>query len=142
MQTVREERSFTALFSDLTREMTDLFRKEVELAKVELSGKMSEAETGLISLAIGGGIIAAGSLVLLSGLVLGIAEMMEWDSPWLAAFIVGIAVILIGFALLQRGRHKMRDQSFIPQRSAESLRKDKNLIKEKANEVTGRQPQF
>lgn len=142
MQTVKEERSFTALFSDLTREMTDLFRKEVELAKVELSGKMTEAETGLISLAIGGGIIAAGSLVLLSGLVLGIAEMMEWDSPWLAAFIVGIAVILIGFALLQRGRQKMRDQSFIPQRSSESLRKDKNLIKEKANEVIGRQPQF
>lgn len=142
MQTAREERSFTSLFSDLTREMSDLFRKEVELAKAELSGKASAAETGLISLAIGGAIVVAGLLVLLSAIVLAVAEAMDWNSPWLAALIVGITAMLIGFAFVQQGRRKIRAQNLIPQRTAASLRKDKNLIKEKANEISGRQPQF
>lgn len=142
MQNIKEDRSFTSLFSDLTREMTDLFQKEVELAKAEFSGKVSAAETGLISLAMGGAVIVAGLLVLLSATVLALAQLMNWDSPWLAALIVGVVVTVVGIILLQQGRKKIRAQSLVPRRTAAALRKDKDLVKENVNEITGRQAQF
>lgn len=49
----KEDRSLATLFSDLTQETTALLRKEVELAKVEISEKVSQAQSGAVSLATG-----------------------------------------------------------------------------------------
>ncbi|MCI3952706.1 MAG: hypothetical protein K0R53_2204, partial [Burkholderiales bacterium] len=47
-----ERRSLIGLVSDLWRETSALFRAEAELAKVELSEKVSQIQTAIVSLAV------------------------------------------------------------------------------------------
>ena len=61
-RTTDQERSLASLFSDLWRETATLFRDEAELAKAEMSEKVSQVQTGAASLAIGGAVLYAGFL--------------------------------------------------------------------------------
>lgn len=125
--TTKDERSLASLFKELTGEMSVLVRKEVELAKVETTEKATQAGAGLASLAVGGAVAFAGFLVLLAALVLGLGQVM---ALWLAALIVGVVVLGIGFMLLQKGRDNLKAQNLTPRRTVESLRRDKQFAKE------------
>ena len=72
-----ERRSLIGLFSDLWRETSALFRAEAELAKAELSEKVSQATAGVTSLAIGGLVAFAGLLVLLDAAVYGVTALLS-----------------------------------------------------------------
>ena len=50
------DRPLTGLLTELAQETTTLVRKEVELAKAEVSEKVSQATTGAVSLATGGSV--------------------------------------------------------------------------------------
>lgn len=139
MQPVREERSFTALVSDLTREVTDLLRNEVELAKVEIAGKVNQAENGLIAVAIGGAVLFAGLLVLLQAVIVGLQDLFNWTAPWLSPLIVGSIVAIVGVVMLQKGRKNLQAENLAPRRTADSLKRDKEFVKEKHDEITARQ---
>src|SRR3954454_7209835 len=83
------ERSLFALFSDLWRETSTLVHKEAELAKAELSEKVSQVGTGVAELAIGGAIVFAGFIVLLLALSNGLMHILpEEQADWLAPLIV------------------------------------------------------
>lgn len=53
-------RTLARLFSDLWRESATLIRNEAELAKAEISEKVSAVGTGIASLAVGGAVLFAG----------------------------------------------------------------------------------
>lgn len=128
MQT-KEDRSIATLFSDLTQETTTLLRKEVELAKVEISEKVSQTQSGLVSLAVGGAIAYAGLLVLLAAAVYGLATLLDGNMG-LSALIVGVVVAIIGYVLLLRGRSNLKAENLTLPRTAGSLRRDTELAKE------------
>jgi len=127
MQDPHQDRSLVSLFNELAGEMSTLVRKEVELARVETSEKVSQAGTAIGEVAAAGAIFFAGFLVLLAAAVFLLAETMDL---WLAALIVGAIVAGSGWMLLQRGREKLRTQSLMPQRTVDSLRRDKQFAKE------------
>lgn len=118
----RSDRSLTGLLSELARETTTLVRKEIELAKTELSEKVGEATSGVAFLAVGGVIAFAGFLFVLLAATFALSQVL---SPWLAAFIVGVVVLAIGLGLLWSGRSKLRAENLQPQRTMESLREDR-----------------
>ena len=120
-----QERSIPELFSDLTQETTALVRKEVELAKVELSQKLSSVQTGVVSLTAGVAVAFAGLLVLLAAAVLGLDVYVR--QPWMSASIVGGAVTLLGVGLLAKGRSNLAADDFVPEHSVRSLHEDKEL---------------
>lgn len=128
MQT-KEDRSIATLFSDLTQETTTLLRKEVELAKAEISEKVSQTQSGLTSFAIGGAIAYAGLLVLLAAAVYGLADLLDGNMG-LSALIVGAVVAIIGYVLLWRGRRNLKAENLTLPRTAGSLRRDTELAKE------------
>jgi len=111
-------------------EASTLFRKEIALAKAEVSEAASEAKAGAISLVAGGAIVFAAVLVLLGAIVLLLAERME---PWLAALIVGVVVAVIGFVMIQSGKKKLDPLSFKPERTQDALRKDKEMVQRRAS---------
>jgi xanthine/uracil permease len=88
--------------------------------------------TGITALITGGVVILAGLLVLLQAVVFGVAELLApWtDQAWVAPLIVGLVVTLIGIAVLQKGRHNLKPNALVPRRSAESLRHDKDMLRE------------
>jgi hypothetical protein len=124
----RESESATSLLSRLMGEVSTLFRKEIALAKSEISEAVSQAKAGAISVATGGAITFAGFLVLLAAAVLLLAQTME---TWLAALIVGIVVAIIGLIMVQSGKKKLDVESFTPERTQESLRKDKEMVQQR-----------
>jgi xanthine/uracil permease len=115
------------LLSELAQETTTLVRKEVELAKAEMSEKVSQATTGAVSLAAGGMVAFAGLIFLLLAVTYYLATLME---PWLAALIVGGVVTVIGIILVSMGKSKLSARNLQPDRTIASLQDDKRWAKE------------
>src|SRR5688572_5609051 len=126
-----ERRSLIGLVSDLWRETSALFRAEAELATVELSEKVSQIQTAIISLAVGGAILLAALLLLLDAAVNALAQVLPPEqAPWLAPLIVGVVVGVIGLIALAKGRRDLEAGKLTPTRTMRSLRRDAELTKE------------
>lgn len=124
-------RPLMGLFADLWRETQTLVHQEAQLAKAELSEKVSQVATGAGEIAAGGAVLFAGFIVLLFAAVGAIELMIPSDHAiWLAPLIVGLAVMIIGYILLSRGRKELKSESLVPERTMESLQRDARLAKE------------
>ena len=127
----RTDRSLGQLLSDLTDQTTSLVRKEVELAKAEISEKISQAGMAVAALAIGGLVFFAGFLVLLDAAVFGLGKLLEpYGLPALAALIVAVGTMIVGVIILLIGRSGLKAENLTPERTARSLSRDKDLVKE------------
>ena len=124
-------RPLAGLFSDLWRETTTLVHDEVELAKADISDKVTQAGRGVGAVAAGGAVLFAGFIVLLFAAV-GALEMVlpPQQAPWLAPLIVGAVVTLIGASALSSGKKKLQAENLKPTRSIDSLRRDRDVAKE------------
>lgn len=130
-RTPTEGRSLAGLFSDLWRETSTLVRGEIELARTEISEKVSQVETGIASLAIGGAVAFAGFLVLLAAAVAGLAQVLPPESAaWLSPLIVGIIVVAIGIIVLAKGRTNLKSDQLKPRHTTHSLHRDAQLARE------------
>jgi hypothetical protein len=126
----QNERSLMALFSDLLRETSSLVHNEAELAKAEISDKVSQVGHGLTELAIGGLVVFAGFIVTLIAIANGLARLLPPEvADWLAPLIVGVAVMVLGFVALMRGRRNVKPDHLAPERTMESLRRDAQMVK-------------
>lgn len=124
----RDDRSLGELFSELTREMSALVRQEIQLAKAELRQSATEVGRALASLVIGGAVAYAGFLAVLAAVILALAQAgLPW---WLAALIVGIVVIAVGYYLISRARATLQNVSLAPRQTLETLKEDKEWVKE------------
>lgn len=128
MAQVRDERSLGDLFSDLSRETTTLVRKEVQLAKAELTQSATEAARGIGMLVAGGAVAYAGLLFVLLAIIFGLIEA-GWDA-WLSALVVGVVVVAIGAILVLRARESLKPANLAPRRTIETLKEDQEWAKE------------
>ena len=132
-RTSYEGRPLIGLISDLWRETSRLIHAEVELATVEISEKVSEVRTGLISIAVGGAILFAGVLVLLFAAVAGVYRLLEGQTEhalWAAPTIVGAAVVIAGGIAVAKGRSELKAANLAPERTLRSLQRDAQMVKE------------
>lgn len=127
----QEGRTLMGLFADLWRETTTLVRDEAELAKAELSEKVSKVTTGAGEIAAGGAILFAGFIVLLFAAVGALQLMIPSEHAiWIAPLVVGLVVMAIGYIALSRGKKQMQADGLTPHRTLESLKRDARLAKE------------
>lgn len=124
-------RSLMGLFADLWRETQTLVHQEAQLAKAELSQKVSQVATGAGEIAAGGAVLFAGFIVLLFAAVGALQLMLPTEHAiWIAPLIVGLVVMIIGYIALSRGKKQMQAESLAPRRTIESLKRDARLAKE------------
>ena len=114
-----DDRSLGELLAELSRETGQLVRKEIELATTEMTAKAHEAAMNVGITAAGGALAHAGLLVLLAMLVMALAAMGL--QPWIAALIVGIVTIVIGYVLVNTGLARMR-RIGAPRQTIQSLK--------------------
>ncbi len=117
-----DNRSIGDLFAELSRETSQLVRKEVELATTEMTAKARKAGGHIGVLAAGGALAHAGLLVFLAALVLGLSEMGV--TPWLSALTISVLTIGVGYLLINRGTAGLKTTSVAPTRAMESLKED------------------
>jgi hypothetical protein len=118
--------SVSGLIKSLADDVTHLFSQEVALAKTEVRSAIKDIKAGVLSLAVGLGILFAGFIVLLGAAVAGLALVME---TWLAALIVGGVVAIIGLILLMKAKNSLNPESMVPNRTIESLKKDEAMVR-------------
>jgi uncharacterized membrane protein YqjE len=118
--------SVGGLLRQLTHEVPSLVTKELALAKAELSESIRATKAGAASVASGGAVLLGGFIILLMSAVYGLSNVME---PWLAALIVGGVVVVIGLVMVSAGKKKFEASSFKPERTINSVSKDKEAVK-------------
>ena len=132
-RTAPESRTLGQLFADLWRETTTLVHDEAALAKADMSEKLNQVTTGAGTIAAGGAVLFAGFIVLLMAASNGLAMVLPIEyAPWLAPLIVGVVVMLIGYAIFAGGRSRLKAHNLKPSRSLDSLRRDGRIVKEHA----------
>lgn len=133
MQPLRDDRSLGQILRDLREETTQLLRQEVDLAKTEMSEKMSRLGSSLGSVATGGGVLFAGALVLLAALTLGLialfSQFMDRDvAMWLAPLLVGGVLAFIGYGMVKKALQALKQEGIAPQRTTQSLKENKEWL--------------
>ena len=127
MNPVVEQRPLGELFSELAHETGTLVRKEVELAKTEMTGKAKVAAKDAAIVAVGGVVSLAGALVLLGALVLVLGTLIPL---WASALLVGAVVTAVGAVVAMRGVRAFRSIDPMPQQTIRTLQEDRQWARE------------
>ncbi len=118
--------SIPDLIRNLATDLSSLLGKEISLAKAEVRESVTEVQTAVGAIATGGAIAVAGLVILLMSGVYGLSNIVD---PWLAALIVGAAALLVGYMMVRGAKEKMSAHSFVPDRTMDSMQKDKETLK-------------
>jgi hypothetical protein len=118
--------SIGELIGNISNDLSQLFRQEVELAKAEV--KEEAAKAGKAAGMLGGaGFAGYLAVVLLSfALVFGLANVM--DAGW-AALIVAVIWAIIGGVLYANGRKKLKTVDPMPRRTVDTIKEDAQWLK-------------
>jgi hypothetical protein len=118
--------SIGEVIGNISNDLSQLFRQEVELAKAEV--KQEAAKAGKAAGFLGGaGFAGYLAVVLLSfALVFGLANVM--DAGW-AALIVAVIWLIIGAVLYTNGRKKLKTVDPMPRRTVDTLKEDAQWLK-------------
>jgi uncharacterized membrane protein len=129
MPELKQERSIGELFGQLSQDMTLLVRQEVQLARTEMSDKLSRFTTNLVSVLSGGFVAYLGGLALVAALILAIRDLAN-ISLALSALIVGAVLAIVGYVMLQKGVKELKRVDLAPRRTVETLKDDVQWAKE------------
>lgn len=115
------------LVRHLTEQVSTLIRDEMGLARQELRHKGMRAGAGLGGLGAAGVFALYGGGALTACTILAIAQVLR---PWLAALIVGVALLMIAaIAATAGGAEVRRAAPPVPERAVRSVQDDVEAVK-------------
>lgn len=124
-----QDRSLGDLVAHLGRDIVALVRDEIHLARAEVDESVQKMLSALVSIGVGLAVAVAAMVILLQAAVVGLSSIWE---PWVASLVVGAAAALLAFILAKAGQSKLKSTSLAPRRSRDSLKRDRDTIKEHA----------
>lgn len=128
-----QTRSIPTIFTDLVSQFANLLRAEGQLARVEMSEKISQAAAGL-------GLLVAGAVLLIPALVIllqaAVAALVDngLKKPW-SALIVGGVALLIGLILALVGSRRLKADQLVPNRTIHQIQRDVSVAKQQAKQA-------
>lgn len=136
MASLTQERSLGELLRDLSTETGDLLRKEVELAKTEMTEKAARVGKDVGAIALGGGMALVGSLALLYAAIAGLTALLDTFLPlgvaiWLAPLIIGGVLVFLGYGRITTALSDLKNTSLAPRQTTQSLQENKQWLKAK-----------
>lgn len=121
------QKSLGALFSELAQDTGTLVRKEVELAKVEMTAKARVAGRDAARVAAGGAIAMLGVMALLAALILALGTLIPL---WVSALLVGAVVTGAGGVLAIQGIRAFKGIDAAPRHTMQTLEENKRWLSE------------
>jgi hypothetical protein len=115
------ERSTGEIMQDVVRDVGEVVRGEVRLARAEISDKAGKAgkAAGFLGGAALCGVMGFGALV--AAAIAGLAMVMP---VWLAALIMGVLLACIGGAMYAGGKAKLSKIDPVPERTVQTIKDD------------------
>jgi uncharacterized membrane protein YqjE len=130
-QAATQEHSTGELVKLVAEQVSVLVRDELKLAQLEMSGKAKQAgkSAGMLG---GGGVVALyGVACLIACVIIAISHSLQ---AWLAALIVGAALLAAAGVLAALGRsHVRKSTPPLPTEAVDSVKTDVAEIKERAH---------
>ena len=122
-----QRESMGELLGQLANNSAALVRDEIDLAKQEMSEKLTRFRSGVIITGIGALIGLVAILTLCAAAVIGLGNYV---GPGYSALIIGAALALIGGVIAFAGISKLKQMSLKPEKTIETLQEDKEWLKE------------
>jgi hypothetical protein len=121
------DRSIPQIVTDLLAQFPTLVRREGQLARAEMSEKISQVGTGV-------GFIIGGAVLLIPGLVVlleaGVAALERAGfNSWQAALIAGGCAFIVGIILLLIGTSRLKVENLVPQKTIHQFQEDASVAK-------------
>ena len=120
------EPSLGELFKQLAQDSATLVKQEVALAKVEMRENLRSAGKDAAMIAVGGGLLLVGLLVLTAALVAVIGDAL--DNYWLGALVVGLLFVVGGGMLAKKNLNSLKNDSLGPDQTIQTLKEDKRWL--------------
>jgi uncharacterized membrane protein YqjE len=125
-----QQASTPELVTQLSQEVSQLVRDELQLAKIEVSGKAKKAGVGVGMFGAAGIIALFGIGTLIATAVLALALVVD---AWLAALIVAVVLLAVAGVAALLGRNSVRNAAPpLPQEAIASTKQDVETAKEAA----------
>ena len=121
------ERSVAELFTDLSQQLSTLFRQEALLARTEITARLQEFARDAIVLSVGAALGLAALMATTAAFVLLLIQLNV--TPWIAAFVVAAALATIAGVLVQSRLSAMRRRTVVPVETIESIKETGQWIK-------------
>ena len=121
------ERSIPTILTDVLTDFATLLRKESQLARTELSEKLSQLALGL-GLVIGGAVLIMPGLVVL--LQAGVTALENAGlAPHWSALAVGGGTLIVGLILIGVGATRFKARNLMPARTVQQIKEDADVVK-------------
>lgn len=118
---LRGERSFSEVFQDILRNVQEIIRSEVRLAKVEIQEEAAKAVSSMVWVVAGGVSAAFAIAFALWAIVYAIG--LVWPM-WLASLIVAVVLSIVATVLLKAGLARFTRISPTPERTIETMKEN------------------
>lgn len=126
----KRQESVSELIKDLSRDISDLVRQEIELARAEMMEKGKKAGIGA---GMFGGAALMGAAAVGGSMATIIIVLDLWMPLWLAALITTALYAAVAAVLAMRGRDELRQTGTpIPEKTKESVKEDIQWAKTRA----------
>jgi len=131
-----ERPSIPNLFRELSGDVGQLVRQEIELAKTELTEKAGRLAKDAAAVAVAGGILFAAGLALLAAFIYGATALLDQFLPlgvavWLGPLLVAAVLGAWGYAQLKTALAALAQERQARTLTAESLQENKQWLKRK-----------
>lgn len=124
------DRPVSGIVQEVLRNLQDILRSEIRLAKAELKEDAQQAAAAAKTWGIAAWMLLFASAFLLVAVMRAMERAIpDWQGSWPAPALLGTVLAIIGIALWQSGRAAVRNITIGPEKTIESLRKDLKAIR-------------
>ena len=127
MRSSSANQSVPSILTDLISQFTFLLRKEGELARTEVSEKLTQMAVGL-GMLVAGAVLMMPALVVLLFAAVGALDEAGMNSS-VAALVVGGAVLLLGLIFVLIGMSRLKARRLVPRKTIHQLQEDVSVAK-------------
>lgn len=125
-----DDKSMGELVQALSQQTATLVRQELQLAQLEMKEKGKRAGIGAGLFGGAGGVALYGVGAIVAAIVLLLGTALE---PWIAALIVGVALLAVAGALALTGKKQVEQAApAAPEQAIASTKRDIDEVKERA----------
>ena len=122
--------SIAQLVGGIVSDAQVLVRQEIALARQEVREEIGQAKSGAIKLAIAGGVLAVGGLLLVLALAQGVADLFNWPA-WAGYALIGVLAAIVGGVLLGTAQKQLKAVNPVPEKTVETLKENVEWIKDR-----------
>ena len=121
------ERPIGELLSDVTSQLQQLVRKEIELGRAEIKQEVDKAVKGVTAFAVAAVVGLLAAIALVFAAAWGLSELVP---EGVAFLIVGVLLLAVAGALAAAGKKKVSDVNPVPERTVETVKEDVETAKD------------